>query len=201
MKKVFTESLQDIIKNGLVASFSVPIQNPGAYQMRIAIRDEQSSRVDSASQYIEVPDLNKKRLALSGIFLGNAETQQVKVFNTATIVLNQQRDAATRRFRSGSTIRFDMSVYNAKVDKSNNQPRLAMQYKIFRDNQEIFTTAEKAISFVQFQNSRNIDISGAFMVGSNMLPGDYVLQVIVKDLLAKEKRQIATQWIDFEVTK
>jgi hypothetical protein len=34
-----------------------------------------------------------------------------------------------------------------------------------------------------------------------MPPGDYVLQVIVKDLLAKEKQQIAAQWIDFEVVK
>jgi hypothetical protein len=34
-----------------------------------------------------------------------------------------------------------------------------------------------------------------------MAAGDYMLQVIVTDLLAKEKQRTATQWIDFEVIK
>jgi hypothetical protein len=32
-----------------------------------------------------------------------------------------------------------------------------------------------------------------------MKPGDYVLQVIVTDKMAKEKNQVATQSMDFEV--
>jgi hypothetical protein len=32
-------------------------------------------------------------------------------------------------------------------------------------------------------------------------PGEYVLQVVVTDALAPEKRRTATQWIDFEVVK
>jgi hypothetical protein len=34
-----------------------------------------------------------------------------------------------------------------------------------------------------------------------MAPGEYVLQVIVIDPLAKSKNSLATQWIDFEITK
>jgi hypothetical protein len=34
-----------------------------------------------------------------------------------------------------------------------------------------------------------------------MSPGDYILQVIVTDPLAKEKYRTATQWIDFEIVK
>jgi hypothetical protein len=34
-----------------------------------------------------------------------------------------------------------------------------------------------------------------------MLPGDYVLQVIVKDLSAGKKGQLATQWTDFEIVR
>jgi hypothetical protein len=39
----------------------------------------------------------------------------------------------------------------------------------------------------------------AVSLGENLLPGDYVLQVIVTDGLAKEKRRLATQYIQFEV--
>ena len=31
------------------------------------------------------------------------------------------------------------------------------------------------------------------------MPGEYVLQVVVTDKLAKEKHRTASQWIDFEV--
>jgi hypothetical protein len=32
-------------------------------------------------------------------------------------------------------------------------------------------------------------------------PGEYVLQVVVTDLNAPEKRRAVTQWIDFEVVE
>jgi hypothetical protein len=32
-----------------------------------------------------------------------------------------------------------------------------------------------------------------------MPPGDYVLQIVVADALAKEKYRMTTQWVDFEV--
>jgi len=38
-------------------------------------------------------------------------------------------------------------------------------------------------------------------LGSEFPPGEYVLQVIITDKLAKEKQQIASQWIDFEIVK
>jgi hypothetical protein len=34
-----------------------------------------------------------------------------------------------------------------------------------------------------------------------MQPGEYVLQIVVTDLLAKDKDRVATQWMDFEIVK
>jgi len=36
---------------------------------------------------------------------------------------------------------------------------------------------------------------------TTIAPGEYVLQVIVTDRLAKEKYRSATQWIDFEIVE
>jgi len=33
-----------------------------------------------------------------------------------------------------------------------------------------------------------------------MVPGEYILQIVMTDLLAKEKEKKASQWIDFDVT-
>ena len=38
-------------------------------------------------------------------------------------------------------------------------------------------------------------------LGSQMQPGEYVLQVVVTDLLRRDKYRVTSQWIDFEVIK
>ena len=55
--------------NGFVYRLHHPVKKPGAYQLRMAVRDANSERVGSASQFIEVPDIYKARLTLSGIVL------------------------------------------------------------------------------------------------------------------------------------
>jgi hypothetical protein len=40
---------------------------------------------------------------------------------------------------------------------------------------------------------------GTLHLGSKMLPGDYVLQLIVTDKLAKQKYGVVSQSVDFEV--
>ena len=75
-----------------------------------------------------------------------------------------------------------------------------MQYRIFRHGKEIFTAPEKPLSVSAATAEESIDSTGMFKLGRNMAPGDYVLQVIVKDLQASGKRAVATQWADFEIT-
>jgi VWFA-related protein len=60
---------QQILSAGLLYNMVVPTKKPGAYQLRLAVRDSASERTGSASQYVEVPDVKKGRLALSGIVI------------------------------------------------------------------------------------------------------------------------------------
>ncbi|HEX8423473.1 MAG TPA: VWA domain-containing protein, partial [Pyrinomonadaceae bacterium] len=154
--------LQSIYADGLVCSVTLPIQKPGAYQMRVAVRDTATERIGSASQYIEVPNLKKKNLTLSGIVLERVETKKAgPVADAKTLELRMQRDAAMRRFRLGETVRFGFSVYNAKLDKASGQPSLSMQYKIFQNGKEIFAAPEKPLSNAQPQELKVVDISDA----------------------------------------
>lgn len=196
--KAKADTLKEIREKGFVATIDIPIKKTGGYQLRVVMRDTATSRIGSANQFIEVPNLKKKQLALSGIVMQRypakpAETSSKKPFQT-----DAERDAATRRFRPGDTLRFDLSIYNAKIDKTS-KPNLVMEYKIYRDGKEIFSAPGKALSVGQGSALRDIEASGVFELGKKMTSGDYVLQVIIKDLLAKEKSQIATQWADFEV--
>ena len=70
------EGYKKIQEEGFVYNFIFPVKKPGAYQMRIAIRDANTSILGSANQFVEIPDLKKNRLVLSGIVLENLTQQQ-----------------------------------------------------------------------------------------------------------------------------
>jgi hypothetical protein len=43
--------------------------------------------------------------------------------------------------------------------------------------------------------------SGTFRIARTLEPGDYALEVAVGTAAARKKRDVATQWIDFEVVQ
>jgi len=61
-----------VLRNGLTYNMNVPVKKAGVYQLRMAVRDTATERTGSASQFIEVPDLKKNRLALSGLVISGA---------------------------------------------------------------------------------------------------------------------------------
>ena len=61
---------EQAMRNGMALKLDMPVKRPGSYQVRVATRDKNSAKIGSAGQFVEVPDLNKKRLAVSGIVLG-----------------------------------------------------------------------------------------------------------------------------------
>ncbi|MBV8857824.1 MAG: VWA domain-containing protein [Acidobacteria bacterium] len=60
---------KQIQEAGLFYDTVVQTKKAGGYQLRVAVRDVASERTGSASQYVEVPDVKKGRLALSGIVI------------------------------------------------------------------------------------------------------------------------------------
>src|SRR6266550_6808027 len=192
-----SDILREIREKGFVSTITVPIKKPGAYQMRVVIRDAETSRIGSSSQFIEVPDLKKGRLTLSGILLQRlrqqTETGQ-KEFQS-----DEQRDVAARSFPVGMDVQFGYGIYNAKLDQATNFSKLTMQFKVFHEGKELFASKEKDAKLVEGADPPRLLAEGMFTLGKAIQPGDYVLQVIVRDSLAKGTDQIATQWIDFEV--
>ena len=89
-------------------SINLPVKKPGAFQLRIAVRDVPTGRVGSANQFIEVPNLNKNRLALSGIYLAGNTNQRLSPASAAAVAENSSSTAAGSR--SGENFRARCSV-------------------------------------------------------------------------------------------
>ena len=197
--------LKRILREGLVYYVTVPIKKPGAYQLRMSLRDSASERIGSASQFIEAPDIKKKRLALSGIIVRAQSTVQGDAFaSTAGEGREEgsaQASAAVRQFKPGTAIEYAFFTYNAKLDKTSSRPQVVTQVKLFRDGKEIFSGKEIPYDSSGQTDLQRLPTAGALRLSSNMEPGDYVMQVIVTDLVADQKHRIATQWMDFQIVK
>jgi hypothetical protein len=92
-------------------------------------------------------------------------------------------------------------VYNAHLDKAAHLPLLSTQIRVFRDNRPIFTGSPEMLAVAGQTDLQRITAHATFQIGSEFPPGQYVLQIVVEDRLAKEKQRTATQWIDFDVVK
>jgi len=208
--RIKKENFERGLKNGLTYNATIPIKESGAYQFRVALRDKSSGRIGSASQLIEVPDIKKDSLVVSGIvmkgmtldeYLGKVDTDRD---NEKPGDLKGESlpnaSPAVRQFRNGMALAYGFNIYNAVVDKNSGRPNLKIQVRVFRNGAELFTGDELAYDASGQVDPKRFVVNGGLQLGNNMTPGEYVLQVIVTDY-AKEKPRIASQWLDFEIVK
>ncbi|MCA1566225.1 MAG: VWA domain-containing protein [Acidobacteria bacterium] len=224
-----TEDLyRKMLRQGLIYTLNVPIKKAGAYQLRMAVRDTATERTGSASQFIEVPDLKKNRLALSGLVVTSPDkaTTTTKVGATAaaaaetspasTLKENNQAASpgaasseddtlatpAVRQFRQNADLLLAYAIYNARLDKATGRPQLTAQTRIYRDGQPVFTGKEQPVGVeTPYSDLKRIGLIAQLKLGAVLAPGEYVLQVVVTDTLRNDKHRVATQWIDFEIYK
>jgi hypothetical protein len=210
--RVRGNAYQRLLKNGLVYSLSVPMKKSGAYQLRIAVRDAASEKVGSASQFIEVPNLSKKELALSGIrvFLnelpsatGAATDSTIKQTAPAAVAggrdYEPQPGPAYRRFHQNSVLEYDYVLFNATT--SAGLPQLKTRITVTKDGQVVLSGQEKDFDLTGQLDLTRLKGGGRLLLGEALSPGEYTLKVTVVDALAKKDHNTVTQWIDFEIVK
>jgi VWFA-related protein len=162
----------------------------GGYQLRVAVRESDTGKLGTLSKYLEVPDLSKKRLNMSSVFLhavdpaGGAKAQPVAL-------------TALRQISRNQDLRYSAIVYNAKLDKG--KPQVNSELVISRGDKIIFRQPGQAVDL------RGADASQVIKLGqigiSKLSPGHYVLTLNITDQLADKKSQTLTRSIDFNVVE
>ena len=198
---------------------------PGLYQVRVAARDEKEGRSGSSFQWIEIPDLESKTLALSTLIvgerrLGPAGAPRVDPNKPGgdKDPLDQVRLNIDHRFTRTSHLRFLTFVYNAfgakpavatpeSPDSSRGNaamipasanvagPDLAVQVQVFRDNEPVITDPLHKVSIEGIADLSRVPYAAELTL-SGLRPGRYVLLVTVIDRIAKTS---ASQRFAFEV--
>lgn len=167
---------------------------PGLYQVRVAAMDEKSGRVGSASQWVEIADLSKRKLALSSLLIGelnsSAEHRQSASSNSSEPEMVDIN--VSRRFTHNSRLRYLIYIYNAMMRTTGAD--VTLQTQIFRGPNLITGTPPRKLS----ANGQDASaIPYAAEVPLNSMPrGHYTLQVTSTD---NNARATATQQVRFEI--
>jgi hypothetical protein len=108
-------------------------------------------------------------------------------------------DTSLRRFKRGTVLRYGFDVYNARLD-AQKKPNLTVKVRIFREGKLLLDGKPTLLETAGQTDMQRIKYSGALGLTNIMQPGEFILQIVVTDNLAKEKSKISTQFVQFEVT-
>lgn len=192
-----------IKQNGLIYTTDVPVKKAGNYNFRLAVRDAGSKMLGSASQIIQIPDLKKSKIFLSGLTVSAVDANgkfaapsAVKPENALSLT-DSTAVPAVRRFRPNTILAYAYTIYNAQIDKPANLPKLTVQVNLYRDGKLISEGKPQTPELEKPTDLTRINDYGYMRLNANIEKGDYALQVIIKDLLTNET---TSQWIDFEIS-
>jgi VWFA-related protein len=181
---------------GLVYHARIAAKNPGAYQVRAAVRDPATGHMGSASQFLEVPRVGKGRLALSGVLLRDKASMEPA--DTVQISHDNVLGAPTLRiYEPGSNVIYAYEVYDGLSEGA--RAALAMSTALLRDGKVLYESPASPIKAAATDRLRVIPIGGMLSLGKDVPPGTYSLEVRVSR--RDNPEQVAQQWTEFEVRK
>ncbi|HEY6333950.1 MAG TPA: VWA domain-containing protein [Blastocatellia bacterium] len=208
--------------NGIVYVSTLPIKFPGAYQMRVVVRDSISQKLGSARQFVEVPNLTHGGLVLSGLLLSpdhgpesnglldNEEQSKSMGANgeerpnsgagrlVAVSKPSLWKGPAVREFHPGASLDVTFVLLNAPIDKSAHPDA---QWSILKDDKPILEGNAEIIAAMGRVDPMRAPWQAAISLPKDFEPGHYVLQVTCADKAEAGKRHKAIQWIDFDVVQ
>jgi VWFA-related protein len=174
---------------GVIYNHRAPLA-PGLYQIRAAARDAGGGQVGSAAQWIEIPDLSKRRLALSSLHLGGRSVGGAKAGEAP-----QVQFSVDRRFPRSARLDFLAFIYNAARTSVSTPFDLSVRIQVLRDNRAVVSAPARKLTPDAATDPARIPLTGAVSLGQ--LPaGLYEIEVTVNDNLSKAT---ATQRVAFEI--
>jgi hypothetical protein len=180
------EEYQRALSNGITFAGHAELP-PGSYQLRAVVNETESGRLGTVSQYLEVPDLMKKRLTMSSIFLYGVDLSAGD--KAAPVPLT-----ALRRLQHKLDLRYAAVIYNARTEAG--KPQLRSQLIISQDNKILFQEPEQAVPG-PIQNGQMAKV-GQFSL-AKAKPGRYVLTLVVTDPLADKKERTMVRSVAFDL--
>ena len=193
------------LKEGFVLNYVTPVKEPGTFIIRAVVRDPATQRIGSASQVIQVPDVRKGQLAMSGINIRQATPDLLERLGYTPTPANGQVEEwheggpSLRRFLAGQQVAFGYVVINPRLHETPKKARLRADVYVYRNGKVFYTSSPSHNLQAAPDDPARYFGGGVLKLGSGLPTGEYILQVTITDELAPKKKNRVSQWMDFEV--
>lgn len=187
--KLSPDEYQKAMRSGISDSAHTELP-PGFFQLRVVVRENETGRVGTTSKYLEVPDLNNKRLTVSSLFLFAVEPEQKD--NRGAIPLQNPREISRKK-----DLRYAAAIFNPRT--ADGKPQVKTQLFITQGSKILLQNPEEPLTS-PLSGMRAVKIGQLGL--SRVPPGHYLLTLVTTDPQAgkKEVRTISRS-IDFTVVE
>lgn len=193
-------SLENTRRNGLSYNKKLKLK-PGYYQLQLVVRQDGHPQIGSASTWIEIPDLARKQLTLSSIFLAmDDDGAKPAEAPDKPAPIDRKNDSPVlknifRRFTSDSKFDFLILTYNARQD-AQGATDVVVQSQIRSGDKLLFASPLTAFGNQQVKKDGDflrIPYMARLSLAS-FTPGKYELKVVVVDRNAKTSAKAAVNF-------
>jgi VWFA-related protein len=176
--------------------FTLP---PGAYTLRMVVRENLSGKLGSFDTRFTIPDLNSvsdevrlsslvagaQRVPVSDV-VGAADKKLARKQETHPLVRDGQKllPSVTRVFREGQTVYFCAEAYDPEVAEAQPQPSLAAALTVYRDGKLVYQS--RPVVVASFRDPRTKTASLWLETPLKLPAGEYIAQLNVIDRLGQK---------------
>jgi len=176
--------------------FTLP---PGAYTMRMVVRENLTGKLGSFDTRFTIPDLNgvKDEVRLSSLVLGAQRVPMAEAVGAADKKLVKRQDShplvrgkekllpsVTRVFREGQTLYVYAEAYDPETDAAQQKPSLAAALTVYRDGKLVYQSRPAVVAALKDARSRSAAVS--LEVPLKLPAGEYTAQLNVIDRLGQK---------------
>jgi hypothetical protein len=196
--KLPVEFFERAMRDGLVFVLRMQFRKPGAYLFTAAVRDDTGDRIGAGSQFVEIPDVEKGGMSISGIYIQGELLDSAKPGAGGTTVVPGE-NAAVRIFHPGAKFQFGYALFNLPVD-SERRSLMEVRSDILRDGVQMYTGQTRSLTFEPAVDIQRRGATGSITLPKEMPAGRYVLRITATDKQVPPGRAHAVQqFLDFEV--
>lgn len=177
------EAYQRALSFGISYSDHVAVPH-GEYQLRAAVRETETGRLGSMSQFLEVPDLSRKRLAVSSLFLYSVDP-------AAGNKAKPEPLSGLRTVLRKQDLRYAVVIYNPKTNGGKTQ--LQSHIVISRGGKVLFQEPDQPVTSPVVNGQ--VPKIGQFGLGKTPA-GRLMLTLVVTDQNEKQAK-IVVRSMDF----
>ncbi len=182
----FPESLlQASLQSSSIYQKAVPLR-PGLYRLDIVLKDVQSGNVGVINTRLRVPRFEDDKLEASTLILADLiERVPAKQVGLGQFVLGSTkvRPKLNQEFLPSEKMGIFLQLYNLKVDDKSHKANASVEFRVRKDQQEVWKAAETSEQLRQ--TGEQITIERLLPLNS-LQPGRYKLEVQATDQLTNQ---------------